>query len=1698
MADLFSPPMISVTTIALLLMLFHLAFILSSSIPVVPRSRQNADCVISVEGPTSRTLLQTDGYVDDQLLLAVCAAPDTAIVEPFSTIIPTSSSSEVLPSSNIEMSTIFVPPCVNATVLLVFDAMVGKTQLSVEAQLKSVTTNFSCSLTIDYIIAGISIFETSSVSPPSTARASYELPFSSHSIIPSDNDPNTIYTLRSGSHNAFSTTYRNATSSQLYSYDVRIQFPDGSSSSSRSVPDVSSALSGIRPNMSVDASSPILYNSDYCVSIAVADVYNALASDNSTCGLAISAQDGGTPIFALRFQKFKDGPIYSRLNWPEFTSNDEQLDTEEFYNSFFVDVIGDPPPLIEDIKIPRPLYRAGGQVISIVLDNVKPSDTRTFSLGNTSFPELPGSFQRQQNGLYQIQFQTSPGTGIGINWRLTIINQKGQTTSLITSDNISTVLSYSTEPIKITGVEPPWGSDSQVITLTGYFDGFDPNTEGHDILIGEKSLTELGGEVLSVNLEAGKIEFRVPNRDLLGSAYNYPIQVVVGTEISERGFFEYIPEVMNVAIKVFGGIYSKLTGQHVLGACEYSKYVAILPPGVREPERYSWSLITRIDGIVVNILERVSSETILDRSSLHLRARVFGGRGGVFVLSVACNIYGRDYIADVTLRRTGAPVIGVNLPELPSRSLAIPDIPQRVQAVVNLPDDDCFRVQRDVVYEWTYNNITYIFSQANLTDIPKLEVNDISITELDVYVARIGRELIIPQSKLIYGNANITLLVYVYGSEFVSGNATTLLRVKPAELFPVIGNGASRVELMISDNLFMTGMRSKNPDEAYRTGQNIDRFMWKCSLTDVDGYGRECPSDFAPSTSSVSFNVSSSSLRKAQQQFSPNSSVNLLLLYTLTVSVGFPVLSAFSSIVEVDVINDESSSRFATLENLSVKNGRGTLVDRNRIRFYEDLVVEPIGFNVTWIFSVFASTLETNLVDLTANYIMGERYYDPTRNESQALPLGIKAGTLRPSRTYKIRITVESEPKTIGTNLKPSVVIFTVRTVDAPKLLLPRLGIVKGDFTTLFSASARVSVDSNSPYAFFFFLISEDGDEICLDGCSGLPIVQFRILEVGSYQVLVRLRDLQGKPVLDEGLFDDNITVTSNLFDNTSSIGENGAFHFTSYSALLRTASMYGDHGTVQTASSSLARRARLEPLNDDPIVRQAFHSVISEALNHMRGIVFNSVPNVFAARSYIQTANMFSKISPQKVPSSLLFPKLISIVDAAILQVPATEALDIEIDVLTFYNLSLIHLIKPFNVFDMENINASRNMAVLSTKILEQRIRTAGLKSISQIELEGSENTEETDPASLLIAYYEALQKHLSVVLARDALCGSLKSVNTAVRNGSWFFFEPIRNVNISERSNWVRRKTNLTDETYNNSGANEFLELVNGGFMDSFDDFQPVPIPLPTTFSLYIMCNGSWLGTQSVYTHTSSVSRCDLIEENEENEENEESNDIAIQTPENDAYFSHDVEATSEPVKLTTISNSGGIENQVKRLFVLVETMDYGWVTGLVEDNWRTSSYHLITTNITNIVQGSLQAVEPKESICYSLNTTMQRIGATENRGCTSAKTFSESKLDMDKDAASSDWMLSRRFFVAKTKLSQDNSSTILIKSHQAAVMGVVFVNCPEDTDLPRVALPEIADQIPYMFIGATVTVSSLVTVTWTAASANYATLTGAGLSA
>lgn len=172
-----------------------------------------------------------------------------------------------------------------------------------------------------------------------------------------------------------------------------------------------------------------------------------------------------------------------------------------------------------------------------------------------------------------------------------------------------------------------------------------------------------------------------------------------------------------------------------------------------------------------------------------------------------------------------APIIGVTLPEVLSRSLLLLDVLQCVHPVVNLRDDDCFSVQRDFVYERTYNNVTYMFSQANMTATTKREGDEICFMECDVYFERIGSELIRTYSDLIYRNDKIALFVYIYDGEFVSRNTTTLLPVKPAEVFPVIGYGAGKVEKMILYHLLMTAIHSRNLDEAYLTAENIVRLI---------------------------------------------------------------------------------------------------------------------------------------------------------------------------------------------------------------------------------------------------------------------------------------------------------------------------------------------------------------------------------------------------------------------------------------------------------------------------------------------------------------------------------------------------------------------------------------------------------------------------------------------------------------------------------------------------------------------------------------------------------------------------------------------------------------------------------------------------------------------------------------------------------
>lgn len=1601
-----------------------------------PLSRQSTQCEMSFDGLPSRKVLQIDGYVDEVAHFAVCPIGTGISLSVAEFIVsPISSSTEVLPLSNVELQTLRSSSCLNTTALLVFDAMVGSVDFTLAAR-ESESIDIACTASISFVVVGMTVYDV--VNSSNTLIHEQSSVMRSTTVL-SDSDPTLLYVMRSGLDNVIVNNYRDVLDNQRRAFNVRIQFPDGSSSSTRPAPDVTAALRGVRASVPVDASSPLQFNTDECSSVVVDDVDSAL-SDATPCGVALSMLD--TPALAIRYELFKDGGVNISLSWPDLTADDEDLYNEEFSTIIFVSVGGDPPPLVEGLSAPSTMYRAGGQIISVIFDNARNSTSRVLRLDNHSFPEIPGSFRRLENGLYEAQFFSVAGNGTDIPWWLELsYGDAGAKSSTIVNGSIERQLSYATMPLNIGSLQPPWGSDSEEITMEGFFDGYDPLKDGHNIFIGDKSIAELG-IVPTVDNEQGRIILTAPSRSVAGSAYEYPIRVVVNNETTGEIYFAYVPEELTLGISVFGGSYDSERGEHLLGTCEFSRYLAVLPSGVAEPDNFQWSLITRVDGVVVDLLESFPDLSVRS-NSLTLKAHVFGGRAGVFVLSVTCVLYGRTLNADVTLRKTSVPVIGVSLPQLPSRSLMIPNIPVRIDAIITLPDDECFRLSSGVTYHWTYNNITETFSHSNMTDI---DSSDHISEDNRIRPTRLGRELVIPQSRLVYGNSTISLLVYTIGRSFVSGNATTILKVIPADLQPVIGFGAHRIMHSPLNDLKISAARSRNPDDMYITGMRTMSYEWTCSLSANDTFTeplQTCTFELLPSYIKRSFTVSADVLKHVHRQIVlQDDSASYFIRYSLKIGVSDAMSSSVSLIVEVLGVLSE----VASLSNFDIVNGRGTSIDWQRVRFYDDIVIAPEGDRVTWTFDILSPALDAKLFQFPDNLITHHGYYNPNTNVTQSFPLGIRAGTLRPARVYDIAVRLHSEE----TYVSNSLVRIRIRTVDAPKLLLSPLAVSHGDTQTLFTASARVNLDSKESFSFFFFLVSSNGEEICLDGCSGSSIVQFHIMEIGVFRLLARLRDVQGTSVLDEQFYTSNVTIFPSSV-NLSKLMNRSSLK--SFEVSLRDMHRLGDHGGVQLLSSALARHVHaLE--NGSNELPEDTTTTISLAVGMMHGIVQNSVPTALTARSYIQTANHFARLTSASIINTLAV--LVSIVDNAVMRVPVTEAIDVLQELLTFYNLSMRHVISPFTA------------QYFGLTVPLSYIRSERLSHQDWLEINTEPSEVRLNSSELLIGFFASLQKHFSIVLSRDAVCGSVERVNTSINNGM----------------------TNGEVLFYNASKNILPVEQNPSSFFESFKRNQ---LPMLTTFSIAVVCRS--LRPQALFGGVSRLAWCkDTTEIGDE--------EVApVKTPDADdlselhesPYPLFEMIARQEGMAIN--SSLEDMQAQ-KRLFILMETMDYRWLSGLIADELKTATSVLVTTNATLLSGNSLYALNQEKDLCYFVNTSVPRVGLTEGGGCVGARGFLELTQRQSVLGQISSWNIMRAFGLVDATLSSDNSSTMLLQPTHFGVVGAVLSSCPKDARLPSVALPEVGDEFVYGVVGAVITVSTAITVAWSGSSASYASFTGSAV--
>ena len=1263
------------------------------------QSKSVSSCTMNSATSSPVKILQRNGQSEYFLRVDVCPTDESSLNFSYR---PSSSSRDVLPTSDIVLQVVSSGKCQNVTAILQFDSMVGQTLVSLDAI--DSANRIRCSLTLRFIIVGFTIFQE--VSTTSRINAPPQL----RKLVLSDEDK--VLQILSGDGNVLEENYLELLGGNPRYFSVKVQYADGSDSYSRSPSYVSNSLLSNSLDWVAGETEPLLPNNPRCPSV---QKYPEVSLRGTDCSTAFAVA-GDEILFALTFKEFRDGKGRILFNWDSLTQFDNDLGDESFENILNIEVSGNSPPVVVNIEPKNYVFfRAGGEIISLTFDNVENSVERELLIGEFVFSEIPGSFRKLTNGLFTAKFLTVPGSGSFKVWTVRVTFGDGKVKESVAIEKAKDqVISYASRALTITDISPKIAREGDTIVLTGYFDGLNLSVTRHYVLFGNKPVTDLE---IEPNVSPTKVTMTVPPRSLVGSSFSVIITVLMNIERAETTAFSYVADIpMTLEIQVYGATYSGELEQHVLGSCDTSDFHAKLPSGVPYPNEFEWLVVLRSDASRENLLLSFT-EFNSKNSTIRLYPQIFGGRTGVFDVSVSCFVQGLRLDATVALSKSTGPIVGLTLLDQQPRGVLIPNIPLRLSTLVIPPPPECYSGTFEIMYVWTFGGNRYSYSYLNSS-----EVVDTGPTP-----TRIGREFIIPQSYLTYGNHSVTLSVFMMDSPTIRGFASTSFLIQRPELIAIIGHGSSLISYSSAEDLYITGERSYNPDTLVSRGTSIDTYNWSCSVSlpnNLSYVATDCDKSLLPSASNASFTVERLSLQEQMATLqSLGSSGRFLIHYSLEVGVG--VASSSPAYFVADIRTGDR--KLAKVSQVRILDNRGNERDWHEVGPFEDVLLSPRSPNVSWTFNIVSPPSARNMLNNSNDLITLPGYYvssDPP--QWQRAPLGIRGNTLRGAQEYEIAILVRD----IYGSMMDGETRIRIRTRDTPKLVLPALSIVLGNTRTVFVASAKVNLDHDD-FLYHFFLIGEDEEESCLDGCSGKSVIQFRITQAGKYSLLVRLRDVHGRALLDEVFFSETLSVSEFVSAAQSTIDRETSIA----RKFLSEARRAGDHGTVQLVSAHLAIRS----IGAKEIDKQT----LEIAADAMYQVVSNTAPSTMGAKSFVATAALFSRIGQPLLFDQNVLLKLLSWVDKAIMQVPLTESLDVVNELRSFYNHSVGHI---------------------SARVLNSAAR--------QIDVEY-----DSDWRTLLIDMYSLLRKHFAVALSRDVECGAIRHVDTRLDN---------ENENENEASSW------------------------------------------------------------------------------------------------------------------------------------------------------------------------------------------------------------------------------------------------------------------------------------------------------------------------
>lgn len=1591
------------------------------------------NCSFDVKGDTLRTVLQVDGSVDDVVKLVLC--PEGGLDLKDVRFKETSSNDDVLSVGMVTLSDVQRDViaedsgCQNMTMSFSFEKMVGTTNYSLSAEKReSSASERLCSVSLSFVVAGLSLYEevglaaaedqsavSSKVRPvvrqfDGTAEQSGGILINAIS-----NTPGTRKVLYSGLNTAYTTTYKDMLEKNLLL--VRVQFLDGSNASSIPPKALHDSLTGLLlEQLRSNSSVPSSYSNTECQSVSLQEVglLHPPQIDDSKCGFGFgefvtktqSSPQSGVPsvTFGFHIDPYRVGTTKILMTWQGFESMHTEFEDELYMNSFTLTVTGNPPPIATSLTSDGPLLRTGGKAVKAVLANTKGSSSRALLIGESTFSEEADAYRALDGGLFETHFISTPGIGKNLSWTLEVGYPDGSRKASNQIQTSESLLSYAEDDIGLVKISPSSGKAGDVISLYGNFNGFElPSSSSDDTahssaVYFENVALQLEPSSTQVESNMSRINFVLPPRRELGSSYYYDVKVLIDGEMTTALPFSYQPNAKEFAIHitVYGSRWNETEGVYVVGSCTSSSYSVSLPQGFPEGESMKWEVRAAKQDETSSTLEPGDSDLLARNSQvqsqrhfLNLEPEVFGNETGQFFVSVSTIVLGQKVETSVIIEKESSPVIGVQLFKPPMRSIRVPDTPLRINSFIRIPEADCSNSTTSlVIYDWTVGNMTKRFSAANTTEGSMAN---------ESLPARLGREYVISQSKLVYGKTMVTLKVFLEGVPVVWGSAVMEFSITPPDLVPMIGNGEIRTRASVAKSVTITGENSFDPDfEVQETNlPGIDIYKWTCEFSNdssnkVDS--AKCGSSLLPDPYSSEFEIEVDTLilvRDSMAAISGNSG-RFYIHYTLQVGKDFRMSPLARQTVEID----SEAFEIARLSTISLTNFQGINQDWQKVRYYEGLFLIPGGADSSWKITVTEPATERNTLLTGTNAISRPGYYDPTSREaSQEYPLGLAPNALSPGTTYVLKLTVFS---TRG-GVEEGVSTVSIKTLERPRLDFPNMPVISGDTKTLFVASATVNLDDAYAFNYYFYLVDSSGDEFCIDGCSGSPFIQFYIEQAGEYTVRCHLVDTLGKSTLDSAVNSVTLSVVNHVSESLlqlsrsltslprdSSLSSKGATNY--YSTRLKDLHQSGDHGNLELLVSTMsAEMSRAEVLSSS----ETEFDILQVAVKSMHQVMTNSAPSTRTSQSYVRTASRLASINSVFFASEEVLYNVLSMVNNAVTKVPPSEAFDIEKDLQLFYNRSIRHMLSAFNGFTA-------------------RVRLQQFGSESGL-----------DGRSLVVDVFRLQELHMIQSVVKGAECGMTKTLSTAVEGGvdSSATSAGMISARVA-RGTMLQQRSGYKSATVGTQSG-ESLDTMYGNNKDNAFDLNG-----HTTLTLAVLCNKEQ-GT-SLRGQNSEFKWCDSVFDSLDN-----------------------VQAQSYLFK----SNP---RNRI--VFSMMETVDYVWLSGLTADIEPSDTPYLVSTNVSRLeANNSLSSLEEMPANCLRVNTTVARLGVSPFRGCLSMNGFSIQSLKIPFTPKVMFKDFQRNSSTVDTSVSTDRSSTVVISSDKGGIFGAKGSQCPtislatEDIETP-----------------------------------------------